>query len=429
MTEDEARAALAAAHAEIAALRARLAAVEGSRTWRMVAPALRLASRHPVLVAVATGRLRQVPAQLRARRLARAVMRAGLWDAAFYGGQVPELAPGTDLLRHFVQAGCAQGLSPHPSFDPAWYAARAGIPAGDAVRHYLGDGRARGLPPGPRAALRAEQARHLGDALPPGRLGVGIVTYETPPEVLARVLRSVDVAARRAGVGVEVVLLDNGGPSSAAAPGVRVLPTGGNVGFGAGHNRLMSDAWGRGAAHYLALNPDAALHPDALGALLRMAHAAGGRALVEALQFPAEHTVPYDEATFDTPWVSGACLLIPRTVHDVVGGFDDGFFMYCEDVDLSWRARVAGLRTLSCPAALLFHPTTDRVLDPVTQRMFLESGLRLAVKWGSDAFAAEARAQLAMRGLAEPDLRGVTVLDGAGVADFDHGFTFSPGRW
>ena len=45
--------------------------------------------------------------------------------------------------------------------------------------------------------------------------------------------------------------------------------------------------------------------------------------------------------------------------------------MYCEDVDLSWRARAAGLRTLTCPAALLFHPTTNRVLDRRSQRMFL----------------------------------------------------------
>ena len=136
MTEDEARAALAAAHAEIAALRARLAAVEGSRTWRMVAPALRLASRHPVLVAVATGRLRQVPAQLRARRLARAVMRAGLWDAAFYGGQVPETGAGgptccATSCRPGARRGCRRirrstrpGMRPGPAYRPG---TRSGI--------------------------------------------------------------------------------------------------------------------------------------------------------------------------------------------------------------------------------------------------------------------------------------------------------------
>jgi len=112
--------------------------------------------------------------------------------------------------------------------------------------------------------------------------------------------------------------------------------------------------------------------------------------------------VPYDPATFDTPWVSGACLLIPRAVRDRIGNFDEGFFMYVEDVDLSWRARAAGLRTLSCPAALLFHPTTDRVLDRATHRMFLQSSLRLAVKWGNPAAAAQAREGLARHGLPEP---------------------------
>ena len=208
-----------------------------------------------------------------------------------------------------------------------------------------------------------------------------------------------------------------------------MLPTAGNVGFGAAHNRLMQAAWDQGAAYYLALNPDAALHPDALGALLRMAHAADDRALVQAMQFPAEHTVTYDPATFETPWISGACMLIPRRVFDAIGGFDDTFFMYCEDVDLSWRARAAGFRTLTCPAALLFHPTTNRVLDRRTHTMFLDSGLKLAVKWRSPAFEAFARDEIARYGLPEPDPAAIIPVPDATAADFSHGWAFAPGRW
>ena len=392
-----------------------------------------------------------------------------LFDPAWYAARTPGLAP-ADAALHYLATGMARGLAPHPLFDPAYYVQQAPGAAGNPLGHYLANGAADPHPDfdsewyraryaagdanplvhavaahdgretnGRRIrARRARQALALGTDLQPSSLttaglAIGVVTYETPAAELQRAIRSVRIAASEAGIDPDVLLLDNGGPSSLAVqhePGLRVLPPIGNVGFGGGHNRLMRSAFASGAQHYLALNPDAALHPAALEALLRMSVAAGGRALVQALQFPAEHSLPYDPETFDTPWLSGACLLIPRAVHDRIGGFDDGFFMYVEDVDLSWRARAAGLRTLTCPAALLFHPTTGRVPGRAIDRMFLHSSLRLAVKWGNPDAAASARAGLAERGLAEPDLSRVTPQpDPGGVADFSHGFAFGPGRW
>lgn len=416
-----------ALRAELAEVRARLAAIEGSTLWRMASPVLRFLGRHPGLRAVLS--VRRMRAHLRLRRLVRGMVRQGAWDPAFYAAQRPDLPPGTDLLRHYLLEGRFEGMRPNPGLDPAWYAAQAGVPLAEAPERFLavgGSGTA-------AAALRTRQAAALGDALPPGELVVGVVTFDTDAGTLGRMMRGVEVSARQAGIAVRVLLLDNGGPASDAVrghAGVTVLPSGGNVGFGAGHNRLMAAAFAEGAAHYLALNPDAVTHPGALGALLRMSGAAAGQALVEALQFPAEHLVGYDEETFDTPWASGACLLVPRAVWDTVGGFDERFFMYCEDVDLSWRARTAGLRVLTCPAALLFHPTTNRVLDPLTHERFLRSGLRLAEKWGGTAFAAETRATMAAQGFEVPDMSDVErIMAPDGIAEFGHRYSFAPERW
>lgn len=53
--------------------------------------------------------------------------------------------------------------------------------------------------------------------------------------------------------------------------------------------------------------------------------------------------------------ISGACILIRREVFFSVGGFDEGYFMYSEDVDLSFRVQKAGYSTLYVPSAAVVH--------------------------------------------------------------------------
>jgi N-acetylglucosaminyl-diphospho-decaprenol L-rhamnosyltransferase len=54
-------------------------------------------------------------------------------------------------------------------------------------------------------------------------------------------------------------------------------------------------------------------------------------------------------------WVSGASFLIRRDVFEAVGGFDEAYFMYVEDVDLCWRAHRAGWDVVYEPAARVVH--------------------------------------------------------------------------
>jgi GT2 family glycosyltransferase len=204
----------------------------------------------------------------------------------------------------------------------------------------------------------------------------------------------------------------------------------GNIGFGAAHNRMMAEAFAGGAALYIAANPDGAFHPGCVLALARAVSARDGAALVEACQFPAEHPKTFDPATLRTAWASGACLAIPRHVFETIGGFDETFFLYCEDVDLSWRARAADIPVLIAPNALFLHAVTNRSESRAARRHMLTSGVLLARKWGDAAFEREAADQLRQAGWAVPERTPAAVPPAwRAVADFTRGFSFSDTRW
>lgn len=291
----------------------------------------------------------------------------------------------------------------------------------------------------PAAALidrRSAVALGLGQPIDPATaVFVGIVTYNNDVHAVRRIVESTRLALETAGLATEgrILVIDNGEPTDAMTagdPAISRLPSAGNVGFGAGHNRLMAEAFARGAQHYIAANPDGAFHPDAIAALVRMMRAQQDRALIEALQFPVEHPKVSDPFTFETPWLSGACLMIPRAAYEEIGGFDDAFFMYCEDVDLSWRARAAGFILRTCPAALFLHEVTNRPRNPKVLRMIFESGVLLARKWNAPAFESWLADELRALGHGLPDARPAPVpADWRRYADFEHHFSFAKTRW
>jgi N-acetylglucosaminyl-diphospho-decaprenol L-rhamnosyltransferase len=216
-----------------------------------------------------------------------------------------------------------------------------------------------------------------------------VVDYDAGP-FLAECIRSLEDE----GV-AELIVVENGDAEAARrtlrehglgdAP---LLATGRNVGYGAGANRgLATIERGR---YVLLSNPDLVVHPGALDSLggaldahptwaivgpriltpegvpypsARLFPApwvAAGHALLGSLfpdnPFTRRYRTPdLQDRANEVDWVSGACFLARRSVLEDVGGFDEGYFMFAEDMDLCWRVAKAGWKIGFEPAALVTH--------------------------------------------------------------------------
>ncbi len=125
-----------------------------------------------------------------------------------------------------------------------------------------------------------------------------------------------------------------------------------NGGFAAGCNSAMRVST---AKYVFLLNPDTQIHPNCLKLLVERADYDRAIGMVEAAQQPIEHPKYYDPLSNDTSWCSGACTLIRRSALNRTGVFDEKFFMYVEDVDLSWRMWSRGYRCVYLPLAKVQH--------------------------------------------------------------------------
>jgi hypothetical protein len=177
---------------------------------------------------------------------------------------------------------------------------------------------------------------------------------------------------------------------AAAGGAFRYEHFGENLGHGGGHNRLAPLTQ---SELILILNPDAQVGPDTVGRLAETV--TGGVALADGRQLPLEHPKDYDPVTGDESWASGACSMTLRSVFDAVGGFDhETFFMYCDDVDYSWRVRLAGHRVVFAPSARVFHDkrlTADADIIPTTAEIYYsaEAAVFLAHKYSREDIVAK----------------------------------------
>lgn len=184
----------------------------------------------------------------------------------------------------------------------------------------------------------------------------------------------------------EIVVVDNG-PAGALGDieGARVLPQAANLGYTGGAN---AGARAAAAADWLFfLNPDAIAAPDCIERLVAAAdeHTAilGAQVLlpdgetVNAGDNPLHLTGLSWSGRFEQPReagpareaavVSGAALLVRRAAWEQLGGLTERFFLYVDDVDLAWRARLLGWTVRFVPAATVRH---DYAFDKGNEKWF-----------------------------------------------------------
>ena len=222
-------------------------------------------------------------------------------------------------------------------------------------------------------------------------LTVVTVTYSSGTH-LDRFLSSLTVATD---LPLRVVIADNGSVDGAPEeaveryPGTELLRTGGNLGYGTAVNRGVA-AVAPDQEYVLVANPDVVWGPGSIDALLEAARrwpgagtlgplirdpdgavypsarhlpslVRGGMHAVVGFAWKAnpwtksyrqEHTEPSERPV---GWLSGSCLLLRRKAFDAIGGFDERYFMYMEDVDLGDRLGRAGWLNVYVPGSEILH--------------------------------------------------------------------------
>ena len=241
-----------------------------------------------------------------------------------------------------------------------------------------------------------------------------IVSYHTGPrlkECVFALLADPDVA--------ELILVDNGNPAPMQAwlekiaksrAEIQLVSGHGNIGFGAGINLGIARAAG---PHLLVINPDAVLRWNSLPGMKAVAEACptpwivGGRifnlageeergprrrdltlwrAITSMLgwnTWTLEQT-PAPDSAIEMPVISGAFFLTSKDSMSALNGFDEGYFLHVEDVDLCRRCREVGGVVMYDPhAGALHYGSTSDAPSPVISRYKADSLERYFRKFAS----------------------------------------------
>ncbi len=240
------------------------------------------------------------------------------------------------------------------------------------------------------------------------------------------------IAAGQGELTIQTIVVDSGSQDGSVAmvadefPDVTLIACPENVGFARGNNIGFAEAGGR---YVLLLNPDTVVVGDALTVMvdrLRQDTSIGalgpqllnpdGTVQSSRRRFPTVATGlfestwlegvapsgvldryymadrPDDRAT-EVDWVTGAAIMVPREVIQDVGGLDEGYFMYSEELDWCRRIKEAGWQIVYEPAAQVVHYVGQSSDQAVTARHinFQQAKLRYFRKYHGRTTAAALR--------------------------------------
>jgi N-acetylglucosaminyl-diphospho-decaprenol L-rhamnosyltransferase len=193
-------------------------------------------------------------------------------------------------------------------------------------------------------------------------------------------------------INYDVWVVDNASTDDSIAmlranfPQVNLIQNSSNVGFAGANNQAMKSARGR---YFLLINTDAFADPGAINQLYRLAEEQPRAGIIGArlvnldgsfqgsyVDFPnlwqeflilsglgrrfygpwyPNHSPEDSEARQQVDYVQGACLLVRRQAYEAVGGLDEGYFMYSEEVDWCLSMRRAGWEVWYQPSACITH--------------------------------------------------------------------------
>ncbi|MEO5534011.1 MAG: glycosyltransferase family 2 protein [Pseudolysinimonas sp.] len=223
------------------------------------------------------------------------------------------------------------------------------------------------------------------------RVAIVTVAYRSD-DVLPGLLHSVPTATT---LPVTTIVADNSPDEGRAAQiaadfGARYLAVPGNPGYGGAVNAATAGL-PASVEWIVVVNPDVVLAPGSIDALVTTGEgddhigAVGPHVVNEdGSTYPSARAIPslrtgIGHALFsrlwaanpwtrryrddrapvdvrrDAGWLSGSCVVVRRRAFDELGGFDDGYFMYFEDVDLGYRLGQRGYRNVYEPAAQAIH--------------------------------------------------------------------------
>ncbi len=221
-------------------------------------------------------------------------------------------------------------------------------------------------------------------------LSISVVSYNTR-EILLDCLRSICSTSK--GLTYEIIVVDNGSADGSAEgvrelfPEVLVIANPDNRGYAKAMNQALAVSAGR---YFLLLNSDTLIREQAFERMVAYLDTQADIGALSCKQMighgeiaRARHRYPtlYEHVTnaslfkplgvrhdsgrrdersdFDRPrdveWANGACLMVRTQVLDSIGGLDERFFMYFEDVDLCLRIREQGYRISYFPEAEIVH--------------------------------------------------------------------------